>query len=128
MIKHTPDDFIEMKIEEKLEVLLERAREKGKGKSVGCDYNRLADLVETQQFTSLPDEKKTEAILLHMTPTNGKSPEQSGAKFHGGKGGKNSMEANWNGKASEPKGKGKGKKGKGKGKPSLADKGKGGKG
>ena len=115
LISHTPDDFIEMKIEEKVRGNLGNGRGKGKGKgsrsTVEYDYNKLADLVETQAFTALPAEKKTEKILEHMTPKNVKSPGPPGAQSHGDKGGEGK-----GGKNTAEKAKGKGK-GKDKGKP-----------
>ena len=92
LTEQTPDNFIEMKIEQGIMKELGKATGKGgKGKNVTLDYESLADVVESSAYKFLTDQEKAQALEEYISvkrqkKKKGNAPGGTGAKTKKGKG------------------------------------------
>ena len=84
LTEQTPDNFIEMKIEQGIMKELGKAKGKGgKGKHVTLDYESLADVVESSAYKFLTDQEKAQALEEYISvkrQTKGQCPRWNGGE------------------------------------------------
>ena len=68
LTEQTPDNFIEMKIEQGIMKELGKAKGKGgEGQNVTLDYDSLADVVESSAYKFLTDQEKAQALEEYIS-------------------------------------------------------------